>query len=365
MASGSSESTSVANPEMADLAPRVSERLLMEATAEILAAGPILSIFCGSLGRGQLAKALAAAAPTADVAANFFDLHQMRMAQSGVVGDRPRFLCEPDDPAASGSLDCVALPLSASGDAELTLDRLQAAHVCLRVGGRLWAATDNPRDRWLRGELDKLFERVKTRTFTDGVVYHAVKTKPLKKLKERLCWFAFRDHERLLRVASRPGVFSHRQLDTGARCLMETMEISPGMRVFEPGCGAGPVACAAAARAPNVQVLAIDSNPRAVQCARLSAAANGLEGITVALNADGDCDLPGSYDLALANPPYYSHGRISRLFIDGARRALRRGGTLLTVTKDPGWHVEELRRDFYDIEVLAVRAYFVIRARRY
>ncbi|MFM7074205.1 MAG: hypothetical protein ACKO38_20650, partial [Planctomycetota bacterium] len=136
------------NRETADLTPRVSERLLMEATAEILAAGPIVSIFCGSLGRGQLAKALAAAAPTADVAANFFDLHQMRMAQLGVVGDRPRFLCEPDDPAAEGSLDCVALPLAASGDAELTLDRLQAAHVALRVGGRLWAATDNPRDRW-------------------------------------------------------------------------------------------------------------------------------------------------------------------------------------------------------------------------
>jgi 16S rRNA (guanine1207-N2)-methyltransferase len=349
---------------VAELAPRVAERLLIDAIPDMLAAGPIAAVSCGSLGRGQLAKAFAVAAPTADVAVNFLDLHQMRMAQAGVQGTRPSFHCEPDDPAAAGSLDCVALPLSASGDAELTLDRLQAAHVALRIGGRLWAATDNPRDRWLRGELEKLWERVKVRPMGDGVVYHAAKTKALKKLKDRVCWFAFRDGDRLLRVASRPGVFSHRHLDTGARCLLETMEIAAGMRVFEPGCGAGPVACAAAARAPDVHVFAIDSNPRAVQCARWSAAANGLSGVTVALNADGDCDVPGSYDLALANPPYYSHGQISRLFIDGSRRALRSGGVLLSVTKDPGWYLESLPPDFADIEVLAVRAYFVIRARR-
>ena len=351
-------------PDAAELTPRTSERLLIELIPDMLEAGPIATVNCGSLGRGQLAKAFALAAPTADVSVNFLDLHAMRLAQASVAGNRPRFHCEPDDPAAEGTLDCAALPLSAGGDAEWTLDRLQAAYVALRVGGRLWAATDNPRDRWLRGELEKLFGRIKTRTFSDGIVYHAIKTKALKKIKDRVCWFAFRDGDRLLRVASRPGVFSHRHLDTGARCLMETMELTPGMRVFEPGCGAGPVACAAAARAPDVHVLAIDSNPRAVQCTRWSAAANGLAGVSVMLNADGDCDTPGSYDLALANPPYYSHGQISRLFIDGARRALRPGGTLLAVTKDPGWYIEELPRDFTDVEVLAVRAYYVLRARR-
>lgn len=349
----------------APLTPRTAERLLIETLPEILAAGPIAAVACGSLGRGQLAKAFALAAPAAAIGANFLDLHHQRLALMNVAGDRPRFTCEPDDPSPPESLDCFALPLSASGDAELTLDRLQAAHVALRVGGRLWAATDNPRDRWLRTELEKLFDRVKARATSEGIVYHAVKTKPLKKLKDRVCWFAFRDGERLLKVASRPGVFSHRHLDTGARCLLETMEIVPGQRIFEPGCGAGPVACAAAARAAHVHVFAIDSNPRAVQCARWSAAANGLEhSVAVALNADGDCDAPGTYDLALANPPYYSHGQISRLFIDGARRALRPGGMLLAVTKDPGWYAEEMPRDFADVELLAVRAYYVVRARR-
>jgi 16S rRNA (guanine1207-N2)-methyltransferase len=125
------------------------------------------------------------------------------------------------------------------------------------------------------------------------------------------------------------------------------------------------VACAAAARAPNVRVLAIDSNPRAVQCARWSAAANGLENsVTVMLNADGDSDAPGTYDLALANPPYYSHGQISRLFVEGARRALRTGGTLLAVTKEPSWYVDEMPREFADVELIAIRAYYVVRARR-
>ena len=344
------------------LSPRVSERLLMDALTDQGTKLTIERALCGSLGRAQLALAVAKMRPGCDLVCNFLDLHQAELARRAVGGTSVRITCEPDEPVEAGTLDLAALPLSASGDAEWTRERLQAAHVGVRRGGQLWVATDNPRDKWLRAELEKLFERVQVRGVEQGVVYVATKTSELKKRKDYTCWFAFRDQARLLQAVSRPGVFSHRHVDAGARCLMETMELQPDARVFELGSGAGVVACAAAARGPSIHVLAIDSNPRAVQCTRWAADANGLAGITTRLEADGRCDLPGSYDLALANPPYYSHQRISRLFVDGARQALRPGGTLLVVTKDADWYVTELPRDFSRVEVLAVRSYYVVRA---
>ena len=71
----------------------------------------------------------------------------------------------------------------------------------------------------------------------EGVVYSGIKTAPLKKTRDFGCEFAFRQNGRLLRAYTRPGVFSHRRVDAGARALMETMEIEPGQRVFDIGCG--------------------------------------------------------------------------------------------------------------------------------
>ena len=82
-----------------------------------------------------------------------------------------------------------------------------------------------------------------------GALYLATKTRPLAKLKNFTCEFVFRDRQRLIRAVSRPGVFAHRRVDPGARALMEVMEIEPGARVLDMGCGSGTVALAAVVRA--------------------------------------------------------------------------------------------------------------------
>ncbi|MFO0867354.1 MAG: methyltransferase [Pirellulales bacterium] len=280
--------------------------------------------------------------------------------------DRPnlRLTCAADIPVARQSCCGAAFPCSAQGDAELTRELLQTAHEALVEGATLWVATDNPRDRWLRGELEKLFPKVRGRSSAGGMVYSAIKTGPLRKLKDFTCWFAFRDGPRLLRVVTRPGVFSHRHLDTGARALIESMAPAAGARVFDLGCGAGVVSLAAAARSPEIVVRAVDANPRAVDCTQRAAAANDLPGINAILDADATCDTPGQYDLAVANPPYYSRQRIAELFVDGGWRALRAGGELLIVTKAPEWYLEHLPERFDRVSVDAVRAYFIVRAVR-
>ena len=137
------------------------------------------------------------------------------------------------------------------------------------------------------------------------------------KMKDYSCEFAFRDRGRLIRALSRPGVFSHRHIDPGARHLIDAMEIGPGDRVLDIGCGAGTVSLAAAFRAEGVQVHAVDSNVRAIECTRIGAEFNGLANVTAELNAVGNFAGAGSFDLALANPPYYSGFRIARAFSHG------------------------------------------------
>jgi 16S rRNA (guanine1207-N2)-methyltransferase len=72
--------------------------------------------------------------------------------------------------------------------------------------------------------------------------------------------------------------------------------------------------------------------------------------------------LPGSYDLFLANPPYYSNYRIAEIFLDAGRRALRPGGTILVVAKRPDWYLGAMPARFDRVAVTLVRDYLVISA---
>lgn len=320
-------------------------------------------VFCTSQGHAQFAAAVATRWPTAQVCCQFLDLYQRQQAaqfHAGVTNLELR--CHADAPETE--TDLAAFPFTGHGDAELTRDWLQCGHQRLLRGGSLWATTDNPNDRWLHAELRKLFDKVSCDRSDAGVLYQAVKTQPLKKVKDFACQFAFRDRGRLLAVFSRPGVFSHRRIDTGARALIEVMEVRPGERVLDLGCGSGVVSLAAATRAPDVQVVAVDSNPRAVQCTQRSAQLNGLTNLLVRLDADAGCDAPGSYQLVVANPPYYSRHRIAEVFLRGAAQALQPGGRLLVVTKGPAWYCEALRRDFDHVQVTPSRGYFVVGGRR-
>src|SRR5262249_28311319 len=158
------------------------------------------------------------------------------------------------------------------------------AHDRLSIGGRLISATSSEDDQWLHGQMRKLFDKVTRRPQDGGVIYLATKTAPLKKYKNFVCEFAFRDQERLIKAVSRPGVFSHRSLDAGARALINTMVVGDGDRVLDLGCGSGAVALAAAFRASAVTVVAIDSHTRAVECTVQGAKLNELTNVTTILD---------------------------------------------------------------------------------
>ncbi|MGD9636538.1 MAG: methyltransferase [Pirellulales bacterium] len=348
------------NDQSADVAAYAQESLLLDVVADVEGS----HILCTSPGLAQFAEAAAIVNHRAIVTCTYLDLYRAQLAQAHWQ-KRPANLhieCAADLPAVEA--DAIALPLSSSGEAELARDLLQSGHERLRIGGKLYATSDNRHDAWLGERMQQLFGRVERREAAGGVLYVATKTEPLKKRKDYSCEFAFRDRGRLIRTVSRPGVFSHRHIDPGARHLIDAMEVEPASRVLDIGCGAGTVALAAACRAERVVVHAVDSNARAVECTERGAALNGFDNLATELNADGDIRGAGTFDLALANPPYYAGFRIAEHFLTVGRRALRPNGSILVVNKHPQWYVEHMPRWFDDVSIVEIKGYYLFQGRR-
>lgn len=339
--------------------PRPAEQLLIDYLPKLKGE----RVLCTTLGRAQFATAVADRDANARVVCWFLDLFAQQQSELQ-IGARPaqfQLLCQPDPPAEK--FDLAGLPFQRQGEVELVRDQLQLAHDRLDIGGTLVASSDNTDDSWLNEQLQLLFDKVSRHAVTGGVIYQAVKQRPLKKMKNFACEFAFRDGERLIYLRSRPSVFSHRSLDTGARALIESMQLTPGQRVLDIGCGSGAVALAAALRMEGITAHAIDSNPRAVEATQWAAVRNETGNVTASLACDGSTLEPGSFDLALGNPPYYSNFRLAEVFIETACRALKPSGELLLVTKMPDWYERHLSRWFEEFEPTTARQFHVFRCR--
>lgn len=331
-------------------------------------------IVCTSVGRGQAAESLAAQRPEASVTCWFLDGFRAGLAQAQFdANTRAKIVCSSDWPGTDGpcredilerevseaACELALIPLPLRGEAELTRDMMQAAYANLVMGGHLVVAVDNPKDTWVHDQMKTFDKSVKVRPFDDANVYFVQKQKPIKRVRDFTCELSFKDSDNVIRLVTRPGVFSHRQLDNGARQILDAVDIFPDARILDIGCGSGSIGLALAAREPTARVTSIDSHARAVWCTEQGARMNELSNIVAKLNYDGMIGEPEQFDMVVANPPYYSDYRIAQQFIETATRSLRREGRLVLVTKQPKWYEENLGRWLKDGEVFQSRRYFI------
>ncbi|MGL4551680.1 MAG: class I SAM-dependent methyltransferase, partial [Gemmataceae bacterium] len=163
------------------------------------------------------------------------------------------------------------------------------------------------------------------------------------------------------RFVSRPGTFSYGKFDDGARALCEVMEVEPGDRVLDLGCGVGTNGIFAAQRGAG-HVAFVDSNARAVELAKLNAEANGVKDFAAYATATVEGPAEDSFDVAVANPPYFANSEIARLFIHRGKRLLTPQGRFFIVTKTPEEIGDELLKVFGDAVGFENRGYTVLKA---
>lgn len=109
-----------------------------------------------------------------------------------------------------------------------------------------------------------------------------------------------------LELTTDTGVFAANGVDKATRYLLRehppfSSLPAPPASILDLGCGYGPIALAAAKRAPEAAVWGVDVNERALALATGNAAANSIENARFGTAADVPSEL--RFDLLVSNPP--------------------------------------------------------------
>lgn len=167
-----------------------------------------------------------------------------------------------------------------------------------------------------------------------------------------------------LTLVTRPGLFSPEHVDRGTLAMLSVAGFAPGLQVMDLGCGYGVVGILAAKKCGAENVVMSDIDPEAVDTARANAAANGVDGVMIAVS-DGFAQLDeAGFDLILSNPPYQTDFSVAKAFIEKGFNRLKIGGRMLMVTKRRDWYRNKLRAIFGGVRVHEIDGYYVFEAQK-
>jgi 16S rRNA G1207 methylase RsmC len=257
-------------------------------------------------------------------------------------------------------------PVPLGGERALKLDMIEQAFHVLLPHGILVVLSPYERDQFFPSALKKVFGKVHVPMGTDNAVFWCQRSGDRPRRRHEVDFQVRVDDTTSYRFVSRPGVFAYGRFDDGARALTETMEIEPGDRVLDLGCGVGTNGILAARHAgPDGFVAFIDSNVRAAALAALNAEALQVPHFEATVSAAATAFADGSFDVVLANPPYYAHLSIAQLFTERGRALLKEGGRFYLVTKQLE-RVHEMMQQVFATEptIYERRGYFIFHCRR-
>jgi 16S rRNA G1207 methylase RsmC len=247
------------------------------------------------------------------------------------------------------------------GERELKIDMIEQAFHILRPHGTLVVWSPYDADPFFPTLLKKIFGRVHIPNLGDDTVLWCQREGDRPRRRHEVTFQARVGDGPSCRFVSRPGVFSYGRFDNGARALAETMDVRPGDRVLDIGCGCGTNGVFAALQAGgDGHITFVDSNVRAVALADMNARENGVAAFQSVASSRVDGFDEGSFDVVLANPPYYASGAIAHLFIQRGSALLNPDGRFYLVTKQPGEVADLMMETFDHVEAIMHRGYTIL-----
>ncbi len=138
---------------------------------------------------------------------------------------------------------------------------------------------------------------------------------------------------RFLEFLTSSSIFSKRRVDLGTRLLIESMVLPEKGSVLDLGCGYGPVGIAAAVLNPNLHVVMVDVNTRAVWLAGENAKRNRVENVEIRRGFLYEPVENMEFAAVLCNPPVSAGMKTVSSIITDAPKHLRENGSLQLVVR--------------------------------
>lgn len=317
------------------------------------------------LGSPREVVDLAAQLPASDITCYQMDLFQAERTKAELkeLGIQAEVAVSADLWDLPRKFQTAIFPVPFGGERQLKLDMVEQAYHILAPDGTFVVLSPYERDDFFQNVIKKIFGKTHCPMNTGNAVYWSQVGKDKPRRRHEVAFQVRVDEGTSLRFLSRPGTFSYGKFDHGARALIEAVAINPGERLADIGCGCGTNGIIASrALGPDGFVAFADSNLRALALAEINARTLGVAQFqTYASHAL--LTLPeNSFDVVLANPPYFSNMSIARLFMQRGREILKPGGRFALVSKQIDAVTPMMAEIFGDAEVGELRGYFIFEA---
>ena len=249
------------------------------------------------------------------------------------------------------------------GERTLKLDMIEQAFHVLKPQGTLIVLSPYDKDDFFPKALKKIFGKVHAPMEAGNGVFWCQREGDRPRRRHEMNYHVRVDEQTSYDFISRPGVFGYGFFDEGARALVEALELTEGQRILDLGCGVGTIGILAARQlGPTGAVVFADSNVRAIALAELNAQSLGVTNYQAVATHTLTEWPDASFDVVLANPPYYAQGSIIGLFIERSKALLRPDGHFYLVTKQVDTALEIMREYFPQPEMFENRGYVIFRA---
>ena len=348
-------------------------KVLVE-TAEIDEETRILDI---NFGYGAVGIAAAASAPLGSATLMTFDTGAIQLVQQNIkrnrlVNARAILADEPQD--ALDSSDALAFDVVLMWNAphlgkDLCLEMIQKSKPCLKEGGEFYLAAKTKKGaKSIAAFMEKIYGNVETLKKSKGYrILCSVKEENsgdnvVEKYEYQIT-AELRGKE--YTFATRPGVPARKKIDDGVKLLTESIEIDESDTVLDLGCGYGVVGVVASDLAKKGMVYLVDTNIRAIRCARYNLVKNDCKNAQAQVS-DGFGSVNELYfDLILSTPLAHSGKDVILPLVRSFYARLKLNGRFAIVVLQPQLYLRELKRVFGEASILLQEGkYTIVEARR-